>query len=405
MLGPFLLTALCLLVWHGVRLYIRQAQHDPPLVVLAGDAFYPKVDGVATFSRNTIHHLTSTFRVHVFCSIPGPQKLFGAQVTRFWYFTVPHYPNHYCTLPTLSVFLELIRLRPQVVHLFEFGLFTMGMLVYCKILGIPVSMSHHTRLDLYSQHIAPRLPVHYSLWILSLCERYLYPLVDAHLAVCTNLVDRLHRYVNPDTIHRWSSGVDSVFSPIHRDPSMRTRLCGGVDGSTRKILLHVGRLSPEKDSSELLPIIHALRDTGLHVAIVGDGPMRADLEAATRSESHVTFLGFLHGSDLHAAFASADIFLSPSTTETFPLVYLEAMKSGIPVVGPRAGGVPDTFEDTTHGRLYPPGDSAACATAVQYVLDHYPQMCMTLQTHVEQYTWDRSMLHLQHILQTLCRRT
>ena len=394
-----------ILLWIGIRMYISYTKSDAviPLVILAGDAFHPKVDGVSTFSTRSIQHLVPIFRVHVFCSIPGPRTLFGAEVTRFWGFTVPHYPTHYCTLPTFSVLLELIRLRPQVVHLFEFGLFTMGVLVYCKILGIPVSMSHHTRLDLYAQYVVPMIPVRYSLWVLNLCEYYLLPLVHTHLAVNSTLVERLQQYVDPSTVHFWWSGVDPSFSPTHRTSTMRTRLCGNVAASTRKILVHVGRLSHEKNSSELIPIVHALQDSNVHVAIVGDGPLRTVLEAAARTYSHVTFLGFLHGRDLYSAFASADMFFSPSTTEAFPLVYLEAMRSGIPVVGPRAGGVPNTFDDLIHGCLYTPHDSVACAAAVRYVLRHRTQMCNTLGDHMEKFTWERSMAQLQSVLENICR--
>ena len=146
---------------------------------------------------------------------------------------------------------------------------------------------------------------------------------------------------------------------------MRFRLTGGrLD---RPVALYVGRLSPEKN----LEVLGAISDQHprLRLALVGDGPARAKLERRFAGRP-VQFLGFLRGEELAAAFASADLFVMPSTTETLGFVVLEAMSSGLPVVAARAGGIPDLVEDGVNGLLYDPAEPASAAKAVAELLAH-----------------------------------
>jgi glycosyltransferase involved in cell wall biosynthesis len=99
--------------------------------------------------------------------------------------------------------------------------------------------------------------------------------------------------------------------------------------------------------------------------VVGDGPARADLEARL---PNTTFIGFLEGGALAQAYASSDVFLFPSDTETFGNVTLEAMASGLPTVCADAAGSRDLVEDGTTGRLCPPGDGEAFTKAVRTLI-------------------------------------
>jgi len=98
--------------------------------------------------------------------------------------------------------------------------------------------------------------------------------------------------------------------------------------------------------------------------IVGDGPARDGLEKEIGDGRHVFFSGVLHGEELAAHYASADLFVFPSTTETFGQVVREAMASGLASVGVRAGGVQDLIRDGETGTLCPPDDEAAFVAAV-----------------------------------------
>jgi glycosyltransferase involved in cell wall biosynthesis len=133
------------------------------------------------------------------------------------------------------------------------------------------------------------------------------------------------------------------------------------------ILLYVGRLSPEKNLDALRGIAEAVPSARL--ALVGDGPARAKLERSLRGRP-ARFLGFLRGEELAAAYASADVFVMPSTTETLGFVVLEAMSSGVPVVAANAGGIPDLVEHGVSGILYDPAEPAAAGKAVSELLAH-----------------------------------
>ncbi|NBS50528.1 MAG: glycosyltransferase, partial [Verrucomicrobia bacterium] len=89
------------------------------------------------------------------------------------------------------------------------------------------------------------------------------------------------------------------------------------------------------------------------LALVGDGPHRQQLEKVFAGTA-TTFVGYLGGEELAGAYASADAFLFPSSTETLGLVLLEAMAAGSPVVAARRGGIPDIVTDGVNGCLYEP---------------------------------------------------
>jgi glycosyltransferase involved in cell wall biosynthesis len=149
---------------------------------------------------------------------------------------------------------------------------------------------------------------------------------------------------------------------------MRQRLLGGRS-DTGKLLLYIGRLSAEKQIERIRPVLDAMPEARL--ALVGDGPYRQQLESLFAG-SAATFVGYLAGDELASAYASADAFLFPSSTETLGLVLLEAMAAGCPVVGANRGGIPDIVSDGQNGCLYEPdgvdGGAGSLAAATERLL-------------------------------------
>ena len=148
----------------------------------------------------------------------------------------------------------------------------------------------------------------------------------------------------------WPRGVDTaLFQPARRDGALRaTWLTGQTHPEGKAILLYVGRLSWEKNLHLLAQAYRDMDHTRCYLVIVGGGPARSDLQRALHGLP-VTFTGYLSGKALAAAYASADVFAFPSTTETFGQVVLEAMASGLPVVGLLAEGVRDLVTDEQTG--------------------------------------------------------
>ncbi len=128
----------------------------------------------------------------------------------------------------------------------------------------------------------------------------------------------------------------------------------------------VARLAPEKAPHDFLAVAAAIPEATF--VIVGDGPMRAELEAA--APTNVQFLGFRE--DMPGVYASLDVLVQPSLREGMPMTLLEAMASGVPVVATRVGAAADVIDNGRTGMLVPPSDVPALTAAVQSLLrdDH-----------------------------------
>jgi glycosyltransferase involved in cell wall biosynthesis len=157
-----------------------------------------------------------------------------------------------------------------------------------------------------------------------------------------------------------SRGVDArLFAPERRSAELR-RLWNAADDAP--VLLYVGRLASEKNVPMALrafDAVHAQRPDA-RLVVVGDGPLRRGLQA---SHPHVHFVGLQRGSELAAHYASADVFLFPSLSETFGNVTLEALASGLAVVAFDAAAAGELIRQGRNGLLAPPGDAEAFVQA------------------------------------------
>jgi glycosyltransferase involved in cell wall biosynthesis len=204
---------------------------------------------------------------------------------------------------------------------------------------------------------------------LGLLERPLWSLLRhfhgaSHTTLCPSHATRrvlLDRRFHPP-IRIWSRGVDAEgFHPSRRDARVREAMAPGAE----VILLYVGRIAPEKRLDLLLeawPRIRRGASREVALVLVGDGPALPELRR--RGVEGVHFTGYRHGAALATSYASADLFLFASDTETFGQVVTEAMASGLPAVVPARGGVVDLVDDQRTGRLFVPGDPASLAEAV-----------------------------------------
>ena len=137
----------------------------------------------------------------------------------------------------------------------------------------------------------------------------------------------------------------------------------------------------------------------MRLAIVGDGPLRADLERQFEGTATV-FTGYMQGPELASAYASADLFVMPSRTETLGLVLLEAMAAGCPVVACRAGGVPDAVEHGVTGFLFDPEDHDSLVATVRQAWNSKGQLETIRQNarqDVERHSWARATSELRQL--------
>ena len=331
-------------------------------IAIASEVFLPKIDGITNRLAHTAAELTRAgHEVLVFAPEPAVPEHAGARVVGVPSLPFPPYPGLRAGLPDPRILLELHRFQPQVLH--AVGPVCLGLwaMAAARALRIPVVASYHTDLPAYLPQYG-----------LGFAQRAAWPLLRrVHNAAVSNLCPSRHtqrelREHGIENVGLWRGGVDTaLFHPTKRSLEMRFRLTGGrID---RPVALYVGRLSPEKNLEVLRGISDAV--PGLRLALVGDGPARAKLERGFAGRP-VQFMGFLRGEELAAAFASADLFVMPSTTETLGFVVLEAMSSGLPVVAARAGGIPDLVQDGENGLLYDPAEPASAAKAVAELLSH-----------------------------------
>ncbi|KAG8649417.1 sulfoquinovosyl transferase SQD2 isoform X3 [Manihot esculenta] len=197
------------------------------------------------------------------------------------------------------------------------------------------------------------------------------------------------RVTAANKIRLWNKGVDSEsFHPRFRSQEMRWRLSNGEP--EKPLIVHVGRLGVEKSLDFLKSVMDRLPDA--RIAFIGDGPYREELEKMF-SGMPAVFTGMLGGEELSQAYASGDVFVMPSESETLGLVVLEAMSSGIPVVAARAGGIPDIIppdQDGKTGFLFGPGDLDDCLAKLQPLLNNHElreTIGKAAREEMEKYDW------------------
>ena len=277
------------------------------------------------------------------------------------------YPDVQWAFPRLrDIVQDLEQFQPDVVHVAtEFALGLSG-LKAARQLKLPVVASAHTDYDKY----AARYGVDWALKVGWIYLRWFYGQADRVL--CPSAIYQRHLHHRGVThTGLWSRGVDPAeFHPRFRSDAYRRQLGLGPEDL---LVTYIGRIAREKNLRHLLTAWESLQsDRGnAALAFVGRGPLEEEIRRRQVPGVHV--MGLLHGADLARAYASADVFVFPSATETFGNSLLEAMASGLPCLAASAGGV---LEFARHGRnawLVAPNSASALTEGLRRVL-HDPAL-------------------------------
>src|SRR2546421_920757 len=317
-------------------------------ILVATDAWHPQVNG----------------GVRMLTMMAEADKGFGVEVSfltpeSFRTFAMPSYPGLRLALPHPGKIARLIAAaKPDSIHIATEG--PIGLLVrrYCRKHGLPFTTSFHTR---FPEYVSARSPVPES-WVWRMLRWFHRP-SQAVMAATPALASEL-RMRGFRNVVLWSRGVDTaLFHPRSIDLCLPT-----------PVYLSVGRVAVEKNLEAFLEL--DLPGTKL---VVGDGPARASLE---RKYPDAVFLGARHGEELAEIYAASDIFVFPSKTDTFGLVLLEALASGLPVAAFPVTGPRDVIGVAPVGVL---SDDlqAACMDALQIS----PQACVAFAAA---HTWQAS---------------
>ncbi len=334
-------------------------------IAIIAEVFLPKIDGVVGRTVNLIRQLQRHGdEVVVYCPEVGEPRNSPVPVIDFPSFPFPQYPEYLIGQPDRRLIIELRKMQPDVIHFinpFAFG-YQCYDLLQKSDLSIPTVFSFHTLYGEFVKKYRALRPLSPVLWWLT---REYHNAADLNLTVSEPMLVDLERR-GFRNVKLWQPAVDThVFAPERATADMRARLFGVHPN--KRLLLTVSRLAPEKNVEFLAEILQRIPDTTL--AIVGDGPQRAELERRFAGLP-ASFAGYLTGTDLAEAYASADAFVYSSETETMGNVILEAMSCGLPVVAARAGGVPSLFTDGKEGFLFTPGDAGQAEESLRWLLSH-----------------------------------
>lgn len=352
-------------------------------IAIFTETFLPKVDGIVVKVCRLLEHLQK--RGHealVFAPSGSPKEYAGFRVISYRALPVPFYPEMNISPPWPNIDLEVRAYKPDLIHLVNPVSLGLAGLRVAKFYETPVIASYHTDVPGFAEH--------WNLGFLSdtiyRYARWIHNRVD--LNVCPSEFTRRQLYDHGfERVEIWRGGVDvNLYHHEKRSKEMRNRLTN--NDPDRPLLLYVGRISVEKSIERLLPILKTFSEVRL--AIVGDGPHRAELEKIFKGTDTV-FTGYMKGEELATAYASSDIFAFSGDKETFGNVVVEAMASGLPVIAPNSGGVTDLVLDDYNGFQYDPFDEFSILRASRRLIEDSEKCKLYGQRGrqlAEQRTWE-----------------
>jgi len=322
------------------------------------ETFPPELNGVSLTVERTVRHLRQ--RGHALELIRprqnGEAAMDAPDEWRTLGCPIPMYPDLRLGLAsngTLRARFE--RTQPQLVHIATEGPLGWAAMRAARGLDIPVTSDFRTNFHQYSRYYGFG-------WLSPVVHDYLRRFHNQSRTtfVPTAALKRELGEAGFDRLEVVGRGVDTVqFTPEKRSPALRAQWNAGEG----PVLLYVGRLAAEKNVTLALCAFEAVRsrEPSSRMVVVGDGPMRRRLEA---DYPDVVFAGVQRGDALAAHYASADLFVFPSLSETFGNVTLEALASGLPVIAFDTAAAAEYVDDCANGLLAPAGAERAFVAAV-----------------------------------------
>ena len=358
-------------------------------VALYTDTFYPQINGVS----NTVYRLANYMKKNKI-----PYKIFAPHypgdnghnydfnICRFLSMPFPFYPECRLSIPYYPKLLrEMDDFKPDIIHsITQSGIGCSG-LRYAKEKNIPFVASFTTNFSMYLKYYKLQY-LEEALWGYL---KWFHSNAYANFCPSQDTIESLE----PKGISNLkiaTRGIDiELFSPLKRSEKFRNKY--GLNGKTS--FLYAGRLAPEKDLDTLVQSaneIYSKFPAESIFVIVGDGPMREQL--AAEMPPNTVFTGYLKGEALSEAYASADVFVFPSGTETLGNVVLEAMASGLPVIAVNSGGVKENVLNGYNGIMCRYKDKHEFASAMERFIEDEALktiMSQNARAYTLSKTWDK----------------
>ena len=326
----------------------------PLRIAVVTETWPPEVNGVALTLSRLIQELSQ--RQHTIQLIRPRQDRHEAESHREGWselllkgMPIPRYPQLKLGFPSKKSLVQAWSLnRPDIVHIATEGPLGWSALQAARVLRLPVTSDFRTNFQSYSKHYGVgwlQKPI--VAYLRKFHNRTLCTMVPTHA-----MLEQLNTlgFQNLQVVAR---GVDTaLFTPHKRSPALRSTWQAS---DATLVMLSVGRLAAEKNLDLTVKTYHTLKQNQRNVKLVfcGDGPYRAKLQAMCPD---AVFMGMASHAQLAVAYASADLLLFPSLTETFGNVTLEAMASGTPVLAYDCAAAKEVIEDGRNGWLVPDED-------------------------------------------------
>jgi glycosyltransferase involved in cell wall biosynthesis len=350
---------------HDLLLQHFPAAQRSLRIAIVTETYPPEINGVAMTMGRIVTGLQA--RGHAIQLIrprqgatdqPARQPLLEEVLQRG--LPIPRHDPLKLGLPAKQALTRLwVRQRPDIVHVVTEGPLGWSALSAANKLRLPVATDFHTNFHSYSEHYGVG-------WLKKPITAYLrkfHNKAQRTLVPTSSLRDELAA-LGLSNLQVVARGVDTrLFGPGRRNRALRAQWGAGDHDL---VVLHVGRLAPEKNLSDMLRTWAAIAELrpDAKLVLVGDGPERAHLQ---RAHPAIIFAGMRSGEDLAAHYASGDVFLFPSLTETYGNVTIEAMASGLAVLAYDYAAAREHIRHTINGLLAPRGNSGeflALATAL-----------------------------------------
>ena len=323
---------------------------NPKRILIVTDAWKPQVNGVVRTMEATAAVLRAA----------GHDVRFVTP-DMFRSFPLPWYPEIRMAMFAGRKLRQIIEsFAPDAIHVATEGTLGHAARKYCVRHGVRFSTAFHTR---YPDYVSARLPVPKS-WVWAWLRRFHRPSINVMAPTVT--MKRALEAEGLENVKVWSRGVDlSLFGGAYPAPPALADL-------PRPIWLNVGRLAVEKNLEAFLKL-----DLPGTKVIVGEGPQTAELKAKFPA---AVFTGAKFGAELAAHYAAADVFVFPSRTDTFGLVILEALASGVPVAAYPVQGPLDVLGEAPAG-VMDEDLGAACRRAQAIPAE-------IARAHAQKFTWE-----------------
>jgi glycosyltransferase involved in cell wall biosynthesis len=352
------------------------------------DTFY-EINGVALSLKCQMESARQAQKDYTIITCDTKKRLSQPGIKNFspiGVFHLPEYREQKLFHPPFLEILDYCYLR-NFTHILAATPGPLGLtaMAIARILHLPLWGTYHTALPQYAQYLTEDLMIVQFMWKYIV---WFYNQMDLIFVPSRSTAEELQaKGVNGDKMRIFPRGVDlQLFHPAKRNGFLESRF--QVEDGIK--LLYVGRVSKEKNLEILARIFKKLSQDhpGIRLVVVGDGPYLEEMQQELAGTS-CTFTGYLHGEDLAAAYASCDLFLFPSTTDTFGNVVLEAQASGLPVIVTDAGGPQENLIPGETGLIIRGDSDESLLEAIQGLLAQ-PEQLKVMGLTARRYMEERS---------------